>query len=59
MAVHIKLIKNNIKSSSSYGKYFAKTVSQGEDLSSIIIIFPPSELLWFHSFQGCKYTKNS
>ena len=24
MAVHIKLIKNNIKSSSSYGKYFAK-----------------------------------
>jgi len=30
MAVHIKLIKNNIKSSSSYGKYFAKTVSQGE-----------------------------
>ena len=30
MAVHIKLIKNNIKSSSSYGKYFAKSVSQGE-----------------------------
>ena len=30
MAVHIKLIKNNTKSSSSYGKYFAKTVSQGE-----------------------------
>ena len=30
MAVHIKLIKNNIKSSSSYGKYFAKTVSQGD-----------------------------
>ena len=30
MAIHIKLIKNNIKSSSSYGKYFAKTVSQGE-----------------------------
>ena len=30
MAVYIKLIKNNIKSSSSYGKYFAKTVSQGE-----------------------------
>ena len=30
MAVHIKLIKNNIKRSSSYGKYFAKTVSQGE-----------------------------
>ena len=30
MAVHIKLIKNNIKSSSSFGKYFAKTVSQGE-----------------------------
>ena len=30
MAVHIKLIRNNIKSSSSYGKYFAKTVSQGE-----------------------------
>ena len=28
MAVHIKLIRNNIKSSSSYGKYFAKTVSQ-------------------------------
>lgn len=26
----IKLIKNNIKSSSSYGKYFAKAVSQGE-----------------------------
>ena len=24
MAVHIKLIKNNIKSSKSYGKYFAK-----------------------------------
>ena len=30
MAVHIKLIRNNIKSSSSYGKYFAKAVSQGE-----------------------------
>lgn len=30
MAVHIKLIKNNIKSSSSYGKYFAKSISQGE-----------------------------
>ena len=30
MAVHIKLIKNNIKRSSSYGKYFAKAVSQGE-----------------------------
>lgn len=30
MSVHIKLIRNNIKSSSSYGKYFAKTVSQGE-----------------------------
>ena len=30
MAVHIKLINNNIKSSSSYGKYYAKAVSQGE-----------------------------
>ena len=30
MAVHIKLIRNNIKSNSSYGKYFAKAVSQGE-----------------------------
>ena len=30
MAVHIKLVRNNIKSSSSYGKYFAKAVSQGE-----------------------------
>ena len=30
MAVYIKLIKNNIKSSKSYGKYFAKAVSQGE-----------------------------
>ena len=30
MAVHIKLIKNNIKRSSSYGKYFAKAVSQGD-----------------------------
>ena len=30
MAVHIKLVKNNIKSSSSYGKYFAKAVSQGD-----------------------------
>ena len=30
MAVHIKLIRNNIKSSSSFGKYFAKAVSQGE-----------------------------
>ena len=30
MAVHIKLIKNNIKSSNSDGKYFAKSVSQGE-----------------------------
>jgi len=28
MAVHIKLIKNNIKSSSYYGKYFTKSVSQ-------------------------------
>lgn len=30
MAIRIKLIKNNIKRSSAYGKYFAKTVSQGE-----------------------------
>lgn len=30
MAVHIKLVRNNIKSSSSYGKFFAKSVSQGE-----------------------------
>jgi len=30
MALHIKLIRNNIKSSNSYGKYFAKAVSQGE-----------------------------
>ena len=30
MAVHIKLIKNNIKSSKSYGQYFAKAVSQGD-----------------------------
>ncbi len=30
MAIHIRLIRNNIKRSSSYGKYFAKTVSQGE-----------------------------
>ena len=30
MAVHIRLIKNNIKSSSGYGKYYAKAVSQGE-----------------------------
>lgn len=30
MAVHIKLIRNNIKRSSAYGKYFAKAVSQGE-----------------------------
>jgi predicted histone-like DNA-binding protein len=30
MAVHVKLIRNNIKSSSSYGKYFAKAVSQGD-----------------------------
>ncbi len=30
MAIHIRLIRNNIKSSSSYGKYFAKTVSRGE-----------------------------
>ena len=30
MAIHIKLIRNNIKSSSSYRKYFAKTVSQGD-----------------------------
>ena len=30
MAVHIKLIKNNIKRSSGYGKYHAKAVSQGE-----------------------------
>lgn len=30
MAVHIKLIRNNIKRNSAYGKYFAKAVSQGE-----------------------------
>lgn len=30
MAIHIKLIRNNIKSNPSYGKYFAKAVSQGE-----------------------------
>lgn len=30
MSIHIKLIRNNIKRSSSYGKYFAKAVSQGD-----------------------------
>ena len=30
MEVHIRLVRNDIKSSRSYGKYFAKTVSQGE-----------------------------
>ena len=30
MAIHIRLVRNNIKSSKSYGKYFAKAVSQGE-----------------------------
>jgi predicted histone-like DNA-binding protein len=30
MAVHIRLVKNNIKNNNSYGKYFAKAVSQGE-----------------------------
>ena len=30
MAIKIKLIRNNIKSSSSYGRYFAKTVNQGD-----------------------------
>ena len=30
MAVHIKLIRNNIKRSSGYGKYYAKAVSQGD-----------------------------
>ena len=30
MSIKIKLLRNNIKRSSSYGKYFAKTVSQGE-----------------------------
>lgn len=30
MALHVKLIRNNIKRSSSYGKYFAKAVSHGE-----------------------------
>ena len=38
MAVHIKLIKNNIKSSSSYGKYFAKAVSQGEVTLNEIVV---------------------
>ena len=30
MSLRIRLIRNNIKRSSSYGKYFAKTVSQGD-----------------------------
>ena len=30
MAVHVKLIKNNVKSRNGYGKYYAKAVSQGE-----------------------------
>ena len=30
MAIHVKLIKNNIKSRNGYGKYYAKAVSQGE-----------------------------
>ena len=29
MPVHIKLIKNNIKSSNSYGKYFGKHTGYG------------------------------
>ena len=32
MSIRIKLIKNNIKRSSSYGKYFAKTV-RGNDVN--------------------------
>ena len=30
MAIHVKLIKNNVKSRNGYGKYYAKAVSQGE-----------------------------
>ena len=30
MAEHISLVKNNIKSSSPYGEYFTKAVSQGD-----------------------------
>lgn len=30
MSIKIKLFRNNIKRSSSYGKYFAKSVSRGE-----------------------------
>lgn len=30
MAIHIKLIKHQVQRNQAYGKYFAKTVSQGE-----------------------------
>ena len=30
MAIHIRLVRHNVKRNKSYGKYFAKTVSQGE-----------------------------
>ena len=30
MAIRVRLYRNNIRSSSNYGKYFAKTISQGD-----------------------------
>ena len=30
MAIKVKLLKNNIKGSANFGKYYAKSVSQGE-----------------------------
>lgn len=30
MSIHLRLYRNNIKSSCHFGKYFAKTVSQGD-----------------------------
>jgi len=39
MAVHVRLIRNNIKSSSSCGKYFAKAVSQGEVTLDESVVF--------------------
>ena len=30
MAVRVKLLQNNVKSSPNYGKYYAKAIPQGE-----------------------------
>ena len=55
MAIHVKLIKNNIKSRNGYGKYYAKAVSQGEVTLLVATVVSRKEQLlgWLQNCKSC------